>query len=254
VPDDIIVRILVGRMPSTSRIPATAPTRTLLVDRDADTRQMYGEFLRQSFYEIEEAEDGREALAKALARLPDVIVTETRLPGISGYELCRLLRQDALTRSTPIVVVTGDAFEAAIARAQRAGANAVLVKPCLPERLADEISRVLSNEVETAERGIAARLETSAPSIASGNGPDAPTVQARRTMLSRVHRRGDTTTPPMPPPALVCPACDQSLRYLKSHVGGVSARHPEQWDDYECAFGCGTFQYRQRTRKLRRVR
>ncbi len=241
-------------MPSTFRIPATVPTRALLVDRDADTRQMYGAFLRQSFYEIEEAEDGREALAKALARLSHVIVTETRLPGISGYELCRLLREDALTRSTPIVVVTGDAFEAAIARAQRAGADAVLVKPCLPERLADEISRVLSGEAEMAEREIAARLETFSPSIASGNGSGAPTGQARRTMLSRVHRRGDTTTPPTPPPELVCPACDQPLRYLKSHLGGVSARHAEQWDDYECGGGCGRFQYRQRTRKLRQMR
>jgi CheY-like chemotaxis protein len=240
-------------MANTSRIQAAAPTRALLVDRDADTRQMYGEFLRQSFDEIEEAEDGREALAKALARVPDVIVTETRLPGITGYELCRLLRQDALTRPIPIVVVTGDAFETAIARAQHAGADSVLVKPCLPEQLANEISRVLSGEGET-KRGIAARLETSGPSVASGNGPGAPTGEARRTMLSRAHRRGDTTTPPMPPPALVCPACDQPLRYLTSHLGGVSARHPEQWDDYDCAGGCGTFQYRQRTRKLRRVR
>jgi hypothetical protein len=43
------------------------------------------------------------------------------------------------------------------------------------------------------------------------------------------------------------------LQYLRSHVGGVSALNSEQWDYYECAAGCGTFQYRQRTRKLRQV-
>lgn len=42
------------------------------------------------------------------------------------------------------------------------------------------------------------------------------------------------------------------LQYERSHIGGVSHVHAEQWDDYECA-ACGTFQYRQRTRKLRRV-
>ena len=63
----------------------------------------------------------------------------------------------------------------------------------------------------------------------------------------------DTTEPPTAAPELVCPTCDQPLKYLKSHVGGVSARHAEQWDYYECAGGCRTFQYRQRTRKLRRV-
>ena len=43
------------------------------------------------------------------------------------------------------------------------------------------------------------------------------------------------------------------LRYAKSHIGGVSAKQSEQWDDYECSDGCGSFQYRQRTRKLRKI-
>src|SRR5581483_11966846 len=82
----------------------------LLVDRDADTRRMYAEYLRLGHWTIAEASDGREALAKAIATSPDVIVTETRLPGINGYDLCALLRRDSVTRTIPIVVVTGDAF------------------------------------------------------------------------------------------------------------------------------------------------
>src|SRR5438046_1508193 len=73
----------------------------LLVDRDADTRQMYAEFLRQSAFEIEEATDGREALAKAISYRPAVVVTETRLPGMSGLELCRVLRTDPASRASP---------------------------------------------------------------------------------------------------------------------------------------------------------
>jgi DNA-binding NarL/FixJ family response regulator len=91
------------------------------------------------------------------------------------------------------VVVTGDAFGTAIERAQHAGADAVLVKPCLPERLAHEISRVLSVTSQRQPERIATRLETSTRSIGSGDRPDAPT--ARRTTLSRVHLRCDTTTP-----------------------------------------------------------
>ncbi len=52
---------------------------------------------------------------------------------------------------------------------------------------------------------------------------------------------------------MTCPRCDRPLLYEKSHVGGVNARELEQWDYFECPQGCGTFQYRQRTRKLRRV-
>ena len=55
------------------------------------------------------------------------------------------------------------------------------------------------------------------------------------------------------PPALVCPDCNKALKYLRSHVGGVNARQPEQWDYFECGTGCGTFQFRERTRKLRKV-
>ena len=52
---------------------------------------------------------------------------------------------------------------------------------------------------------------------------------------------------------LVCPNCGHALDYRRSQIGGVSARNSEQWDYFDCAMGCGTFEYRQRTRKLRRV-
>jgi CheY-like chemotaxis protein len=212
----------------------------LLVDSDFDTREMYAEFLRQNACDIDEAENGPEALAKAIARHPDVIVTETRLPGINGFELCRLLREDASTRNIPIVVVTGDAYERDVRRVQNAGADAVLVKPCLPQRLMEEICRALK------EKG-------SEPVTQLDGSSASAHANARRVRLSRAHLRGDTTAPPMPPPILHCPFCDRALTYIKSHIGGVSERHAEQWDDFACSTGCGDFQYRQRTRKLRHV-
>lgn len=69
-----------------------------LADRDADTRLMYAEHLRNDDCEIDEAEDGREALAKAIAYLPSVIVTETCLPAMSGVDLCKLLRIEVRER------------------------------------------------------------------------------------------------------------------------------------------------------------
>jgi hypothetical protein len=72
-----------------------------------------------------------------------------------------------------------------------------------------------------------------------------------RTPMSRTFKRHSTTAPSLPPPALVCPACDSPLQYQDSHIGGVSEHHREQWDYYVCPVH-GKFQYRQRTRKLRR--
>lgn len=47
--------------------------------------------------------------------------------------------------------------------------------------------------------------------------------------------------------------CDRELRYLRSHVGGVSIKHSEQWDHFVCPTGCGRFEYRVRTRRLLKV-
>jgi CheY-like chemotaxis protein len=228
------------------------PPMALLVDRDADTRKMYAEYLKLSSCLIEEAEDGREALAKAISYHPDIIVTETRLPGISGFDLCGLLRQDEATRPIPIVVVTGDAFEADVRRAQMAGADAVLIKPCLPDALGVEIARLLDQSSALRERARAVREKADEQLEKSPGLIQRSRAVARRTMLSRTHARHDTTTPPTVPPVLMCPSCDRMLRYLRSHIGGVSIHYQEQWDYFECPGGCGTFQYRERTRKLRR--
>ena len=69
----------------------------LIVDRDADTRSMYADYLRLESRDSEEAADGRDAFVKALTRRHDVIVTETRLRFISGYDLCRLLKHHRTT-------------------------------------------------------------------------------------------------------------------------------------------------------------
>jgi two-component system cell cycle response regulator DivK len=232
--------------------PGAAPMSALLADRDDDTRQMYGAFLRALSVDLDEASDGREALAKALSRPHDVVVTETRLPGINGYELCQLLRRDMATKATPIIVVTAEAFASNLERARRAGADKVLVKPCLPDQLLMEMRRLVgrSKELRHQSQQIRARLATQ---LSASQALHSPRDAKGRRALSRLFSREVTTTPPDPPPTLVCPICDQPLQYRTSHVGGVSERHREQWDYFECANGCGDFQYRQRTRKLRKV-
>jgi CheY-like chemotaxis protein len=213
----------------------------LLVDQDDDNRAMYGQYMKAANWIVEEAADGREALAKALALRPELIVTEIRLPGIDGFELCKLLRSDFATRAIPIVVVTGEAYKRDLKLALNAGATSVLLKPCVPEAVLAEAVRLFD-----------AGREPSAPAPAAPL-PDAEPREGPRRGLSRSHLRGETAAPPAVPPGLICPNCDLPLEYKSSHVGGVSARNPEQWDYFVCERGCGTFQYRQRTRKLRKV-
>jgi len=225
----------------------------LLVDRDPDSRQMYAAFLRHAAYEVEQAEDGREALAKAISQRPHVIITETQLPGIDGYHLCELLRADAATHSTPIIIVTGDAYPPDLLRAERSGADVVLTKPCLPERLMDEIRRCLDTSSALRKQAVALRSEVDERLARATQQVEKSRNIRRRTPLSKAFNRHTTVTPALPPPTLMCPTCDTPLLYQNSHIGGVSEHHREQWDYFECPANCGRFQYRQRTRKLRRL-
>jgi len=228
-----------------------APLVALIADRDAETRRMYAEFLALSDCRIEQAEDGRDALAKVFSRLPDVVVTETQLPGINGFDLCALLRQDTATRSIPIVLVTGETVDIDVERAESAGADAVLKKPCAPATLFAEIQRLVHLSADLRERSRAARERMHGQIARSETLLDRS--RTRRRMLNSAHTRHDTTTPPIAPPLLKCPQCDLPLRYVRSHIGGVTAQNSEQWDYFECVGACGSFQYRERTRKLRRV-
>jgi len=242
---------------NSTTIPTLSPVSdhsllALLVDRDANTRRLYGEHLRMARCEIDEAADGRVALAKAISRRPDVVVTETQLPGISGFDLCGLLRQDTTTQGIPIVVVTEDTYPAAVTRAEDAGADVVLVKPCLPERLLDAMRHVLEQSAALRARANLARKKLAIQLTRSEELLQRSRRVARKP-LSRAYQRHDTMSPPVQPPALICPTCDRPLIYQRSHIGGVSALHSEQWDYYVCPTSCGTFQYRERTRKLRQV-
>jgi CheY-like chemotaxis protein len=218
----------------------------LLVDRDVGTRSLYRHSLMTSGWRVDEADDGREALVKVLERRPSLVVTEIRLPFIDGYELCRLIRRDPETSGVHIVVLTAHAFPMQIGRAQRAGADSVLVKPCLPDRLERELKRLLEGSHTLRLRSEATRAAASAQLSRSSE-----LLQRGHRTLVRAHARFETTTPPSAPPELRCPICDQPLVYGRSHVGGVSDRHPEQWDYFTCPGMCGTFQYRHRTRKIR---
>ncbi len=209
---------------------------------------MYRESLTADKWAVDESDDGREALAKALTAPPDLVVTETHLAGITGYDLCSLLRRDAVTRNVPIVVVTTDASPAAIERATESGADRVLVKPCLPETLVTEIRTVVAQSLALRNR-TQAGWQTATRALARSES----VLAERRRIQSRTFERYYTATPPLLPPLLVCPTCDQTLVYERSHIGGVSMKNPEQWDYFECPGGCGTFEHRQRTRKIRRV-
>lgn len=119
------------------------PQRILIVDDFEDNREMYAAHLRYSGFAVDEAVTGTEALDKAFATGPDLIVMDLSLPGMDGWEATRRLKSDPRTKHIPIVVVSGHALEASVRSAQAAGCDVFLKKPCLPQTLLTEIRRLL---------------------------------------------------------------------------------------------------------------
>jgi CheY-like chemotaxis protein len=117
----------------------------LLVDDDRQCREMYAASLREAGFEVAEAHNGNQAVAKAEEQTPSIVVTDLALPGLDGYQLARRLRQSETTGAVPIIAITGyGGFMDDTARALNGGCNAVLTKPCLLDRLLEEIERLLA--------------------------------------------------------------------------------------------------------------
>jgi two-component system, cell cycle response regulator DivK len=217
-------------------------TRVLVADPDPEARMLCREVFRRAGCEVLEASDGREALVAALVRNPSLIVVDIRLPLVSGPSLCQILRRDTVTRAVPILALVDGNSSIDADSIRQAGADVVFSKPVNPHELLNESRRLaIAGPLPAPQISDARTVPSRSPD--SGNG-------RRRVAISKIHSRFTTTNPPSPPPTLRCPLCDASLVYECSHIGGVSTRYPERWDDYACAT-CGAFEYRHRTRKLR---
>ena len=121
----------------------------LVVEDDPATRHFYTEVLARDGFATEQAHNGHQALEKAFATGPDLILTDIAVPGMDGIELCRALRADERTRAVPVLAVTGYGDRHYPDRARGAGADVVLIKPCDPETLVREARRLLGAEVVT---------------------------------------------------------------------------------------------------------
>jgi len=116
----------------------------LLIQPECDDRDMYAWFLRHAG--LTPIIVSHAAPALVLARGSHVIVTELLLPGsMDGIELIVRLRHDRSTSGVPIIVLTSLAWDTERERAQHAGCDMFLPKPCLPDHLLYEIRRLLVN-------------------------------------------------------------------------------------------------------------
>lgn len=125
--------------------PKAESPLVLVVDDFPDNRDMYMQYLEFSGLRVAEAQNGHEALQQANALRPDLIVMDLSLPGLDGWEATRRLKADPRTQAIPVIALTGHALAGHSKGAIEAGCDAFITKPCLPERLLEEIRKMLDS-------------------------------------------------------------------------------------------------------------
>ena len=106
-----------------------AQPRILVVDDEGDILELLEYNLRKDGYEVEVAIDGIEALEKAQANVPDMIILDVMMPRMDGIEFCRTIRGHAVLRSVPILMLTAKSGEEDHVAGLDVGADIYLTKP-----------------------------------------------------------------------------------------------------------------------------
>ena len=117
--------------------------RILLVEDQADNRQIIRDMLASTDYEITEAENGEQGLAAIAKQQPDLILMGIQLPIMDGYTATSRIKADPTLRSIPIIAVTSYALSGEEKKARAAGCDDYVPKPFSPRQLLAKIRQFL---------------------------------------------------------------------------------------------------------------
>jgi CheY-like chemotaxis protein len=126
----------------------TSAVKVLVVDDAADVRQLARSSLAAVGYDIREAGTGEEAIALARQFRPDCVVLDVHLPGLSGLDVCRLLRADPDNQDMTIVMLTVEGAAAEKVEAFSLNADDYMVKPFSPRELVSRVSAAMRRRGE----------------------------------------------------------------------------------------------------------
>jgi len=119
-------------------------TVVLVADDDADIRDLVAFKLEQAGFEVIAVEDGHSALEQAQSRKPTLAVLDVSMPGLSGIDVCRMLRADSATAGILIIMLTARVQEQDVEGGFSAGADDYVTKPFSPRELVSRIQALLS--------------------------------------------------------------------------------------------------------------
>lgn len=125
--------------------------RILLVEDEANLRELVKARLEANGYEVATVADGFNAIVQARRLRPDLIILDLMIPNIDGYAVCRVLKSTPELSSIPIIMFTARTSLDDMRRGKEMGADAYLTKPFRPEEMLDKIQELLGQKTAVAE-------------------------------------------------------------------------------------------------------
>jgi DNA-binding response OmpR family regulator len=119
-------------------------TSVLVVDDDPDVCDLVRYKLEQSGFHVRRASDGDQALREVEAEIPDLVLLDIMMPGMSGLEVLERWRANGATEKLPVIMLTAKAQENDVERGFELGADDYVIKPFSPRELARRVTAVLS--------------------------------------------------------------------------------------------------------------
>jgi two-component system phosphate regulon response regulator PhoB len=127
--------------------------KVLAVDDDAAALGALRQILAQKGYDVATAGNGEDALAILAGDTPfDLIILDVSMPGMTGYDVCRKIREEDRTRDTPVIFLTGKGQLMDMAEGAKAGSDLYLIKPVLATKLLNMVGMFLSDDGPLAKR------------------------------------------------------------------------------------------------------
>jgi DNA-binding response OmpR family regulator len=133
-----------------------AKKKILAVDDDATALGALRQILVQKGYDVSTAPNGHDALTALRNSTFDLVILDVSMPGLSGYEVCRKIRQEDKTRDVPVIFLTAKGMLVDMTEGEEAGSDLYLVKPVLATKLLNMVGMFLSEDTPLAKKRRAA--------------------------------------------------------------------------------------------------
>jgi DNA-binding response OmpR family regulator len=118
--------------------------KILIAEDEPDIRELVAFMLRFAGYEVMAASNGEEAVQAATREVPDLVLMDVRMPRMTGYDACRIMKANPDLHDVPIVFLSAKGQEAEIQSGLEAGAEEYLLKPFSPDELTNRVRTILS--------------------------------------------------------------------------------------------------------------